>query len=147
LPAIVERAPLRHAVEVGGHRDPRQLLELREADLEARLDQAADAEVPGGRIEARHRTRVQHGPLQGERLAGWKAARLHHLPLEGAPLVAQNFTSLTRPPSKITVRFGYVQLLLLPNTTSSFGLPRIARTSSADMPGLISFVDVLPAAG
>ena len=85
LEARVEAAPARHAVDVGRDLRRRQLLQLLEGQGQRLLDRAGHLERPGGEVDVRDLTGVEHRPLVRVVLAGRQAgrvqARLAHLVL------------------------------------------------------------------
>lgn len=74
VPVVVEAAPSGHTMEVAGALDFWERVEFLPAELERRINQAGDGEVPGLGIKPRNRTVVQNRPFQGERLAGGQQA-------------------------------------------------------------------------
>ena len=69
LPAVVERAPAGHAVEVRHDLGVGQCHERVVAQGQRLLDEAAGAEVPGRGSKRRHAAGVEDGPLEGQRPA------------------------------------------------------------------------------
>src|SRR2546428_2289727 len=76
LPPLIEPRPRRHAVHVRRHRDLWELLELFPVELDLVQDLAEHAELPGPRVEARHRSVVENGPFLCEVLPRRDARRL-----------------------------------------------------------------------
>ena len=72
----VEAAPARDAVDVLGHFDLRQLVELLPRERRLTLDLAPDAEVPGREVGLRDGSGVEHRPLVGDVLAGRQPSRV-----------------------------------------------------------------------
>src|SRR5262245_14480531 len=75
FPDVVELRPARHAVDVRGDRDPRQLQELRPGPRRLVLDEPVAAKRPAGWIEARRAAVREHGPLGRQDLTGWNTRR------------------------------------------------------------------------
>src|SRR5882672_3315379 len=74
VPAVVEAAPSSYTMEIAGSLDFGQSVELFPTQPERRINQSGYAKVPGLRVKPRHRTIVQHRPLERERLAGRQKA-------------------------------------------------------------------------
>ena len=87
-PRVVKAAPARDAVEVAADLRFRQAVEFLPAQPQRFLDQPAQVEIPLRGIEARHRSVMQHGPFQGERLPRRQASRLPHFAFALLALVA-----------------------------------------------------------